>query len=127
MHLRVLHQLLLLVFEFVESLQCNFIELSIHQKLELIKYRVCLAITGAIQGTSRQKISLELALQSLQSRQWYRKLVMFYKNYQNKSPFNQFKLIPEKASSYATRNVACIPLIAVKQNFFKNIFPICNH
>ena len=42
--------------------------LSIHRKLEPIKFRVCLAITGAIQRTSRQKIYLELALESLQSR-----------------------------------------------------------
>ena len=47
---------------------------------------------------------------------------MFYKIYKNKSPFYLFNLIPEKTSSYATRNVDCIPLIKIKHNFFKNTF-----
>ena len=46
---------------------------------------------------------------------------MFYKIYKNKSPFYLFNLIPEK-TSYATRNVDCIPLIKIKHNFFKNTF-----
>ena len=96
--------------------------LSFQQKLESIQYRVCLAITGAIRGTSREKICQELGLESLQSRRWYRKLAMFYKIYKNKSPFYLFNLIPEKTSSYATRNVDCISLIKIKHNFFKNTF-----
>ena len=79
--------------------------LSFQQKLESIQYRACLAITGAIRGTSREKIYQELGLESLQSRRWYKKLTMFYKIYKNKSPFYLFNLIPEKTSSYATRNV----------------------
>ena len=47
---------------------------------------------------------------------------MFYKIYKNKSPFYLFNLIPEKTSSYATRNVDCIPLIKIKHNFFRNNF-----
>ena len=96
--------------------------MSFHQKLESIQYRACLAITGAIRGTSREKIYQELGLESLQSRRWYRKLAMFYKIYKNKSPFNLFKVILEKTSSYATKNVAGIPLIKIKRNFFKNTF-----
>ena len=96
--------------------------LSFQQKLESIQYRVCLAITGAIRGTSREKVCQELGLESLQSRRWYRKLAMFYKIYKNKSPFYLFNLIPEKTSSYATRNVDCISLIKIKHNFFKNTF-----
>ena len=47
---------------------------------------------------------------------------MFYKIYMNNSPFYLFNLIPEKTSSYATRNVDCIPLIKIKHDFFKNTF-----
>ena len=47
---------------------------------------------------------------------------MFYKIYKNKSPFYLFNLIPEKTSSYTTRNVDCIPLIKIKHNFLKNTF-----
>ena len=61
--------------------------LSFQQKLESLQYRACLAITGAIRGTSREKIYQELGLQSLQSLRWYRKLAMFYKICMNKSPF----------------------------------------
>ena len=72
--------------------------------------------------TSREKIYQELGLESLQPRRWYRKLAMFYKNYKNKSPFNRFKVIPEKTSSYPTRNVDAIPPIKIKHNFLKNAF-----
>ena len=89
--------------------------LSFQQKLEsIIQNRACLRITGAIRGTSREKIYQELGLESLQSRRWYRKLAMFYKIYKNRSPFYLFNLITEKKSSYATRNVECIPLIKIK-------------
>ena len=79
-----------------------------------------MAITGAIRSISREKIYQKLGLELLESRQWYRKLVMFYKIYKHKSPFYLFNLIPQKASSYATRNVDFFPLI--KHNFFKNTF-----
>ena len=96
--------------------------LSFQQKLESILYRAYLATTGAIRVTSREKICQELGLESLQSRQWYRKLAMFYKIYKNKSPFYLSNLIPEETFSCATRNVDCIPLIKIKHNFFKNSF-----
>ena len=47
---------------------------------------------------------------------------MFYKIFKNKSPFNLFKVIPEKSSFHATRNVDGISLIKIKRNFFKNTF-----
>ena len=39
---------------------------SFHQKLEPLQYNACLAITGAIRGTSREKLYEELGLASLQ-------------------------------------------------------------
>ena len=51
--------------------------MSFHQKLESIQYNACLAITGAIRGTSKEKIYQELDLESLQLRRWYRKREMF--------------------------------------------------
>ena len=47
---------------------------------------------------------------------------MFYKIYKKKGPFDIFNLIPKKTSSYATRNIDCIPLIRMKDDFFKNTF-----
>ena len=93
--------------------------LSFQQKLESIQYRSCLAITGTMRGTSREKTYQELGLESPR---WYRKLAMFYKIYKNKNPFYLFNLMPKKTSCYATRNVDYIPLIKIKHNVFKNTF-----
>ena len=41
---------------------------SFCNKLESVQYKAALAITGAIQGTSRDKLYQELGLQSLKSR-----------------------------------------------------------
>ena len=49
-----------------------------YQNLESIQYNVCLGITGAIRGTSKERLYQELGLESLQSQSWYRKLRMFY-------------------------------------------------
>ena len=39
---------------------------SFHQKIEYIQYNASLAITGAIRGSSREKIYQQLGLESLQ-------------------------------------------------------------
>ena len=77
---------------------------SFHQKLELLQYNACLAITGAIRDTSREKIYEELGLESLQLRRWFRKLSCFYKLFNSEHPHHLFKLIPSRSSSYLTRN-----------------------
>ena len=60
--------------------------MSFHQKLESIQYNACLAITGAIRGTSKEKLYQEIGLEPLQLRRWYRKLGIFYKFFKSKSP-----------------------------------------
>ena len=52
---------------------------NFQNKLEKVQYRACLAITGAIQGTSRQKLYDELGLHSLNKRRWRNKLIFFIK------------------------------------------------
>ena len=44
--------------------------LSFHQKLESIQYNAALALTGAIRGSSREKLYQELGLESPQLRLW---------------------------------------------------------
>ena len=44
--------------------------LSFHQKLESIQSNAALALTGAITGSSREKLYQELGLESLQLRGW---------------------------------------------------------
>ena len=41
---------------------------SFHRKLESIQYNAALAITAAIQGTSKEKLYQELGFESLQQR-----------------------------------------------------------
>ena len=48
---------------------------NFHEKLESIQYNASLAITGAIRGTSRDKLYQELGFESLKNRRWYRKLI----------------------------------------------------
>ena len=96
--------------------------MSCHYKLESIQYNSGLAISGAIRGTSKETLYQELGLESLQLRRCYRKLGMFYKIYKNESPQYLFKLVPEKAHAYATRNVDNILCFKIRYNFFKNSF-----
>ena len=95
---------------------------SFHQKLELLQYNACLAITGAIRGTSREKLYEELGLESLQLRRWFRKLSFFYKLFNSEHPNYLFKLIPLRSSNYVTRNIHNIPLLKTRHTFFKNSF-----
>ena len=51
---------------------------TFHQKMESIQYNAALAITGAIRGSSREKLYQELGLEPLQQWRWYRKLCFFF-------------------------------------------------
>ena len=48
-------------------------------KVEKVQHKACLAMTGAIQGTSRQKIYNQLCLHTLIERGWHSRLTFFYK------------------------------------------------
>ena len=52
---------------------------SFKEKLEKVWYSAALIITGAIKGTSRERLYQELGPESFCDRRWYRKLVFFYK------------------------------------------------
>ena len=97
---------------------------SFHQKLELLQYNACLAITGAIRGTSREKLYEKLGLESLQLRRWFRKLSVFYKLFDSEHPNYLFKLIPLRSSNYVTRNIHDIPLLTY---FFQELFLPVNY
>ena len=47
-------------------------------KIESVQYNACLAITGAIRGTSKKKLYDELCLESLQLSCWFKNLYYFY-------------------------------------------------
>ena len=52
---------------------------SFCEKLESVQYKAALAITGAMQGTSCDKIYQELGLESLKARRWYKHLSCMFK------------------------------------------------
>ena len=95
---------------------------SFHKKLASIQYNACLALTGTIKGTSKEKLYQELGLESLQLRSWYRKLCPFYKIFKNKSPAYLFNLVPARNTHYSLRTSDNIPCFNTKHSFFKNIF-----
>ena len=52
---------------------------SFKDKLEIVQYNAALVITGAIKGTSRDRIYRELGLESLAERRWSHKISFFHK------------------------------------------------
>ena len=67
--------------------------LKLTDRLESTQYNACLAVTGAIRGTSREKLYQELGLEPLRLRRWYRKHCLFYKVFKNEHPQYLFHLI----------------------------------
>ena len=68
---------------------------SFSEKLELIQYKAALVITGAIQGTSCDKIYQELGLESLKSRRWYNRLSLMFKIMKEEALNYLVNLIPK--------------------------------
>ena len=90
--------------------------------MESIQYNAALAITGAIRGSSMEKLYQELGLESLQQRRCYRKLRYFFKLSKNKSPKYLFNYIPTVRSTYRTRNIDSITQFNVRHTFFRNSY-----
>ena len=80
------------------------------KKVEFVQYKVTLAIAGATQGTSRDKIYPELELEPLKSRRWYKCLVCMFKIMNEKAPNYLINLIPKYEPAIRTRNNS-IPFI----------------
>ena len=88
-----------------------------------MQYNAALAITGAIRGSSREKLYQELGLESLKQRLWFRKFCYFFKITKYQSPMYVFDKIPTTRTAYRTRNdIGNIPRLNVKHSFFKNSF-----
>ena len=91
------------------------------EKLESVQYKAALAITGAIQGTSRKKIYQELGLESLKSRRWYKRLCCMYKIMNEKAPTYLKNLIPKCHLSVRTRGNR-VPTFHCRTDCFQNSF-----
>ena len=68
---------------------------SVCEKLECVQCKVALAITGVIQGTSREKIYQELGLELLRARRWCKRLSCMFKIVKEEAPNYLINLIPK--------------------------------
>ena len=94
---------------------------SFCDEIESVQYKAALAITGAIQGTSREKIYLELGLELLQPRRWYKRLCCMYKIMTEKAPNYLINLIPKCDTTIRTRKNS-IPTFHCQTDCFKYSF-----
>ena len=94
---------------------------SFFEKLESVQYKAALAITGAIQCTSRDKIYQELGLELLKSRRWYKRLSFMFKITKEEAPNYLINLVPKCEANTITRNNS-IPSFNCRTNCFKYSF-----
>ena len=94
---------------------------SVCEKRESVQYKVALAITGAIQGTSRKKIYQELGLESLRARRWYKRLSCMFKIVKEEAPNYLINLIPKIQQNTRTR-IKRLPTFHFCTDCFKNYF-----
>ena len=94
---------------------------SFCEKLESVQYKAALAMTGAMQSTSRDKIYQKLGLESLKSRRWYKRLSCMFKIMIKEAPNYLIIFVPECETNTRTRNNS-IPTFNHRTNCFKYSF-----
>ena len=94
---------------------------SFSEKLESIQYKAALAIAGAIQGTSCDKIYQELGPESLKSRKWNKRLSLMFTIMKEEAPNYLINLIPKCKQTIRTRNNR-IPVCYCRTESFKHSF-----
>ena len=95
-------------------------------KIESVLYNAALVITGAIKGTSRKKLYKELGIEHIWERRRYRRLVMFYKIVNDKSPKYLKNYLPEFQSSCNVDRNKLYRRFRFGSNYFNNsFFPFC--
>ena len=87
-------------------------------KLESVQYNSALAITGAMKGTSREKLYQRLGLEYLQERRCMRRLCLFYKVVSTKLPAYIYDFIPSVRQSQRHPNT--FNSISCRTEYFEN-------
>ena len=102
---------------------------NFENKIERVQYKACIVITGAIQGSSKERLYDELGLISLKERRWYNKLIFFYKIVNGLLPkYLQSFLETYSQKTYSLRSQSSDKLksIPCRTKTFKNTFsPYC--
>ena len=96
---------------------------SFCDKLESVQYKAALAITGAIQGASREKIYQELGLESLKNRRWYKRLCCMFKIMNEEAPKYLTNMIPKGQQTIVTRNSNIPTFYCITDCFKYSFFP----
>ena len=99
---------------------------TFNQKIESVQYNTALAITGAIKGTSRERLYQELCLESMKDRRWYRRLTYFY-NIVNGNNQNTLKSICHPNNILIIMNEVTYFIYLFHTEYYKNSFflPFC--
>ena len=71
------------------------------EKLESVQHKAARATTSAIQGTSKEKKIMELSLESLKSRRWFRRLCCIFRIMKNQGQEYLDNLIPKVSKTLA--------------------------
>ena len=96
---------------------------SFKEKLEKVQCSATLIITGAIKGTSRERLYQELGLESLCGRTWNRKLAFFYKTVTGLAPsYLQSYLLPDNERTYSSTSRNTIKTSATQTSTFPATF-----
>ena len=91
--------------------------------IESVQYNAALAISGAIRGSSREKLYQELGFESLRDRKWYRKLWFYYKIRKNDCPLYLTECIPIfEPSTYSLRSNHSLNVHLIRTERFKSTF-----
>jgi hypothetical protein len=80
--------------------------------LESVQYKAAIIVSGCWQGTSREKLYLELGWESLKDRRHYRRLVQYY------------KIINDLTPGYLKDSIKPIPANITKR-YANSFFPYC--
>ena len=93
--------------------------------IESIQYNASLAITGAIRGTSMERIYQELGSERLSDRRYYRRLCAFWNIVKGNSPFYLINYFPaiKVPRNPARMNSNLFSSIPAKTDYFANSFP----
>ena len=88
--------------------------------IESVQYNAALATTGAIHGSSREKLYRELGFESVPDRRLCRKLCFCYKIKHNNCPFYLTKLLPTNCYSLHSNRPRTV--LKVRTERFKSTF-----
>ena len=95
---------------------------SFINKVESVQYNAALAITGAIKGTSKERIYRELEFESLADRRWFHRMCTFWKIVKGISPTYLQNYLPVIQHSRNPTRQNLFSAIPSKTDYFGNSF-----